>query len=184
MHLPEYRVVVCIECKHAVLPSNVDTHLRDENTHNMPKESRGLVVQEIQKIQGLITSRADLNRLVFPPAGNPPIPVLQEPRTDGRKCQLPNEAGRPCQYISCHRQMIQEHCRQVHQWENPQKKGRPETGREVQVPWRTGVHCQHFFVRGPGAQYFEVQAIETSPVIPSGDVDLDAAKTELKQAIQ
>ncbi|KAK6591435.1 DNA helicase [Botrytis cinerea] len=80
--------------------------------------------------------------------------------------------------------MIQEHCRQVHQWENPQKKGRPETGREVQVPWRTGVHCQHFFVRGPGAQYFEVQAVETSPVIPSGDVDLDAAKTVLKQAMQ
>ncbi len=29
-----------------------------------------------------------------------------------------------------------------------------------------------------------MQAVETSPVIPSGDVDLDAAKTELKQAIQ
>jgi hypothetical protein len=122
--------------------------------------------------------------LVFPPAGNPPIPVLQESRTNGRKCQLRNETGRPCQYISCHRQMIQEHCRQVYQWENPQKKGRPETGREVPVPWRTSVHCQHFFVRGPGAQYFEVQAVGTSPVTLSGDVDLDAAKTELKQAIQ
>ena len=47
MHLLEYRVVVCIKYKHAVLPSNVDTYLRDENTYNMPKESRGLVVQEI-----------------------------------------------------------------------------------------------------------------------------------------
>jgi hypothetical protein len=47
IYLLEYRIVVCVECKHAVLPSNVDTHLRDENTHNMPKESRGLIVQEI-----------------------------------------------------------------------------------------------------------------------------------------
>jgi hypothetical protein len=76
MYLPEYRVVVCIECKHAVLPSNINTHLRDKNMHNMPKESRGLVVQEIQKIQGLIISRADLNRLVSFPVGNPPILVL------------------------------------------------------------------------------------------------------------
>jgi hypothetical protein len=76
VYLPEYRVVVCVKYKHAVLLSNIDTHLRDENTHNMPKESRGLVVQEIQKLQGLIISRADLNRLVSPPAGNPPILVL------------------------------------------------------------------------------------------------------------
>ncbi|KUJ10583.1 uncharacterized protein LY89DRAFT_596389, partial [Mollisia scopiformis] len=96
VYLLEHKVVVCIKCKHAMLPSNVDTHLRDENTHNMPKESRGLVVQEIQKIQGLITSKADLNRLVFPPVGNPPIPVLQEPRTNGKKCQLPSKAGKPC----------------------------------------------------------------------------------------
>ncbi len=76
VYLLEYRVVVCIKYKYTVLPSNINTYLRDENTHNMPKESRGLVVQEIQKIQGLITSRADLNRLVFPPVSNPPIPVL------------------------------------------------------------------------------------------------------------
>ncbi|KAK6591502.1 hypothetical protein H4I95_12174 [Botrytis cinerea] len=87
-------------------------------------------------------------------------------------------------YIACQLQKIQKHCRQVHQWENPQKKGRPETGREVQVPWRTGVHCQHFFVRGPGAQFFEVQAVESSPAISLRDVDLDAAKMALKQAMQ
>ncbi|KAF8854725.1 hypothetical protein BDZ45DRAFT_747164 [Acephala macrosclerotiorum] len=56
--------------------------------------------------------------------------------------------------------------------------------REVQVSWRTGMYCQHFFVRGPGAQYFEVRAEESSLAISSGDVDLDAAKTALKQAMQ
>jgi hypothetical protein len=86
MHLLEYKVIVCIKCKYAVLLNNIDTHLRDENTHNIAKESKGLIVQEIQKIQGLITSKSDLNRLIFPLASNPPIPVLQEPRIDGKKC--------------------------------------------------------------------------------------------------
>ncbi|PVH68391.1 hypothetical protein DL98DRAFT_542439 [Cadophora sp. DSE1049] len=41
-----------------------------------------------------------------------------------------------------------------------------------------------FFPRGPGAQYFEVQASESCPAIPSGDIDLGAIKKELGQAIQ
>ncbi len=64
------------------------------------------------------------------------------------------------------------------------QKGRPKAGTEWQFLWRSGVHCQHFFVRGPGAQYFEVQAVESSPVMPPGDVAWEAAKAELKQAIQ
>ncbi|KAH9203209.1 hypothetical protein DL95DRAFT_238070, partial [Leptodontidium sp. 2 PMI_412] len=113
-----------------------------------------------------------------------PIPILREPRKDGLQCQLQDHYGNPCVYIACQIQKIQEHCRQVHHRENPQKKGRPETGREVQKPWRTGVHCQHFFVRGPGAQFFEVQAAGSSPVMPSGDVDLEAIKKRLNQEMQ
>jgi hypothetical protein len=86
VYLLEYRIIVCIECKHAVLSSNINTHLwDDENTHNITKESRRLIIQEIQKIQGLITSKADLNRLVFPPASNPLILILQEPRINNKK---------------------------------------------------------------------------------------------------
>ncbi|KAK6599319.1 hypothetical protein H4I96_08523 [Botrytis cinerea] len=163
---------------------HINAHLKDEGKHKAVKAGREHIVHEIQAIRGLKTKTAELNHLVFPPIGNPPIPILQQPRKDGLKCQLQNEYGTPCQYIACQLQKIQKHCRQVHQWENPQKKGRPETGREVQVPWRTGVHCQHFFVRGPGAQFFEVQAVESSPAISLRDVDLDAAKMALKQAMQ
>jgi RecQ family ATP-dependent DNA helicase len=184
VHFPAQGVVVCSECKHAVLPSHIDAHLKDEGKHKAVKADRERIIQEIQAIGGLKTKRAELNHLVFPLASNPPIPILQEPRKDGLQCQLQDQYGNPCVYIACQIQKIQEHCRHVHQWENPQKKGRPETGRDVQVPWRTGVHCQHFFVRGPGAQYFEVQAEGSSSAMPSGDVDLDAAKTALKQAMQ
>ena len=40
-----------------------------------------------------------------------------------------------------------------------------------------------FFPRGPGAKYFEVQASEPRPAMPQWDIDLDAIKKELGQAI-
>jgi len=63
-------------------------------------------------------------------------------------------------------------------------KGQLETGREMQVLWWTSVHCLHFFVRGPGAQYFEVQAKGSSPVMSPRDVDLEAIKKKLNQEIE
>ena len=186
MHFPEPGIIVCSECKHGVLPGHVDAHLKDEEKHKIVIEDRERIVEEIRAIEGLITDRAKLNRLVFPSVSPPPIPVLQEPRKDGMKCQLRDQNERPCQYISCQIRKIQEHCRVVHGWENPQKKGRPEAGREVEVPWKNGVHCQHFFVRGPGAQYFEVAQVDSGPrsSIRSGDVGFENAKQELEQALK
>jgi hypothetical protein len=76
VHLLDHRVVVCVECQHAVLLSNIDTYLRDKNKHNLTKEERRKVIKEIGNIERLITERADLNQLVFPPASEPLISVL------------------------------------------------------------------------------------------------------------
>ena len=186
IHFPAQGVIVCSECKHAVLPSHVNAHLEDEEKHKVVKEDRERIVQEIRAIKGLKTERAELNHLVFPPVSNPPIPALQAPRRDGMKCQLQGQNQTPCQYISCQVQKIQEHCRVVHGWVNPQKKGRPEVGREVEVPWRSGVHCQHFFIRGPGAQFFEVANVNSQAAsqMPSGDIGFETAKQELERALK
>jgi RecQ family ATP-dependent DNA helicase len=150
----------------------------------MVKEQREQVIQEIERVDGLVRERIKLNQLVFPPTSNPPIPELQEPRKDGMKCQFQDSQGRPCRFIACQVPNIQQHCREEHGWSNPQKKGGQRKGEVRDVPWRSGVHCQHFFVRGPGAQYFEVQAEGSSPAMPSGDVDLEAIKHKLSQAMQ
>ncbi|KAH6691116.1 hypothetical protein BKA61DRAFT_450825, partial [Leptodontidium sp. MPI-SDFR-AT-0119] len=60
-----------------------------------------------------------------------------------------------CRFVICNEDEIRKHCRKKHGWENKQK-GRPKAGTEQDFPWRAGVHCQYFFVRGPGAQFFEV----------------------------
>ena len=184
VHLPQQCLVVCLKCQYAVLPKNIDTHLKDEDTHNMPRDDRQRVIEEVQKIEGLIQERSELNSISFPPASDPPIPYLQEPRADGMKCKLFTE-GKPCRYIACQIQKIQEHYRDKHGWENPQKRGRPEAGREVDTPWECGVQCQHFFIRGSGAQYFQVQAAGTrQDAGPGGEIGFEAAKQELRQALK
>ena len=134
VHLPKYCIIVCTTCKHAVLPSHVNAHLKDENKHNATKEERERICQEVQQIEGLIVERAELNKISFPPPSSPPIPILQEPCKDGIKCKLQDEHRQPCQYISCQIQKVQEHCRKVHRWTNKQKRGRPEKGVEIIGP--------------------------------------------------
>ena len=128
-------------CQHAVLPSHIDAHLKDKVKHNMVKEQREQVIQEIERVDGLVRERNELNRLVFPPASNPHIPELQEPRKDGMKCQFQDSQGRPCRFIACQVPNIQQHCREEHGWSNPQKKGGQRKGEVRDVPWRSGVHC-------------------------------------------
>ena len=99
------------------------------------------------------------------------------------QCKFEDNNSRLYRFISYYKDQIRKYYREEYGQENKQK-GRPKAGTEKRFPWKSGVHCQHFFVRGPGAQFFEVQAAESSPVMPSGDVDLDAAKTALKQAMQ
>ena len=58
------------------------------------------------------------------------------------------------------------------------------------MPWRTGVHCQRFFIQGHKSGYFEVQKAETAPR-PSQDPGIasctdqfKAAKRELEEALR
>ncbi|PQE08863.1 c2H2-type zinc-finger domain-containing protein [Rutstroemia sp. NJR-2017a BBW] len=134
VHFLAQGVIICSECKYAVLPSHIDTHLKDKEKHRAMNIDREHMVAAIQTIQGLKTTIAELNQLIFPPVSNPPIPILQQAWTDGLRCQLHDEDSNPYMYIAYQVRKIQEHCRQVHQWENPQKKGRLEVWREIPVP--------------------------------------------------
>ncbi|TVY12509.1 hypothetical protein LARI1_G009141 [Lachnellula arida] len=76
MHFPAQGVVVYSECKHAVLPSHIDAHLKDDRKHKAVKADR-------EPIRGLKTKRAELNHLGFPPASNPPSLYYRNPGKTG-----------------------------------------------------------------------------------------------------
>lgn len=46
------------------------------------------------------------------------------------------------------------------------------------------MHCHHFFVRGSGAQYFQVQAARARDARPGRDIGFEAAKQELQRVLK
>jgi len=152
IHLPDYHVIVCVgpKCKYAVLPIHVDSHLSDAR-HNYSKEQREQVIQEISQIGGLIQDTRGLESFTFPKPTSPAIPELK-PAKEGLQCK-------ECWYICCHIAKMQKHCKEVHEWRNKQKKGRPSHKKrqsKPEQPWISGIHCQQFFAQGSKKQLFEV----------------------------
>jgi hypothetical protein len=67
---------------------------------------------------------------------------------------------------------------------NKAKTGRLQKSRVIAVPWRSSIHYQHFFVCGPGAQYFEVAPQAGPQPILSGNSRFAAAKQELAAVLE
>lgn len=156
-HLPEFRVIICQKCQHAVLPSEIDTYFQKTPVHGLSKKSREYIIRRVQMISGLIQSQEQLQQdgFVFPLPSSPAIPELGEPRRDGIACNFTE----PCLFVNRRVQLVREHGQQVHQWDQVKKKGRPSEGDEArQKPWREGVHCQRFFDHGLYSGYFEVRS--------------------------
>src|SRR5277367_6555500 len=157
IHLSNFRIIVCSgpRCKYAVLPVHVDSHLSDPR-HNYNKEQREQVVREISQIEGLIQDTKGLESFAFPEPTSPAIPELRAVMPDGLQCKQ-------CPYICRNERKMRGHCKEVHNWMNEQKKGRPSYKKRQSKPsrpWISEVHCQQFFAQGPKKQLFEVMREE------------------------
>ena len=109
-HLPDFQVIICKECQHAVLPSHINAHFAAKPQHGLGKKERERIAEEVAEINGLIGNEETLRRceFPFPPNTSKPIPALAEARRDGVQCT--NAAnGRECGYICCSVKKMQEH---------------------------------------------------------------------------
>ena len=187
IHLPAFRIVVCRECKYGVLPSHIDTHFATK-PHKLSKKERQKVEDEVSQIDGLIGNEETLRRsdFTFPPPTSTPIAALGKPEENGLQCK-------ECQHICCTTRGMRAHQWEEHKWKSKQKRGRPKRrvhDGDDQVPWRTGVYCQRFFIQGHKSGYFEVQSAEatpradTQPEIASRADHFRSAKRELEAAMR
>ena len=189
IHLPEFRIIVCKKCQYAVLPSHIDAHFAAK-PHKLDKDERQRIIEEVAEINELIGNEETLrSEFVFPPPTSTPVAVLVKPKKNGLQCTF-RSAGQTCQYICCTVERMRKHCWEEHQWKSKRKGGRPNRARseDQQVPWRTGVHCQRFFIHGYKSGYFEVQKREAptvnQPDIASRANQYQAAKRELEAALR
>lgn len=156
--MPQYQIMVCNDCRYAVLPSQMDRHLASAK-HRIPATRRRAIHDAIRAWPRLLQTEADLVQLQAP-TDMPPHFEQLELYADGRKCHT-------CQHIMRTDEGIQKHCRIQHGWTNDWKRGgkianRQRAGLSVNRPWTEGVYCQRFFTHGRRQEYFEVQAPRTA----------------------
>ena len=87
IHLPEFYIVVCRECKYTVLPSHIDIHFTTK-PHKLDKKERQRIAEEVAEINGLIGNEETLKRSEFPflLATSLPIAALAKLEENGLQC--------------------------------------------------------------------------------------------------
>lgn len=130
-----YPFVFCQECRWACIAKEVETHLAKNHTRIQPLTRRA-IAQKVQSIPGLIQDQAELAAYSLPDRVTP-IPYIEEPKRDGLRC-------RKCRYVTRKVRVMQQHCKEQHNWVNDWKKGgniKAKKQEPRQLPWIEGVWC-------------------------------------------
>jgi hypothetical protein len=85
--LLEFCIVVCRECKYAVLPSQIDIHFATK-LYKLDKKERQRIAEQVSEINGLIGNEETLRRseFLFPLATSAPIAALAKLEENGLQC--------------------------------------------------------------------------------------------------
>jgi hypothetical protein len=191
IHLPEFRVIICKECKYVVLPSHINTHFAGK-PYNLDVSERRRIADEVAEVNRLITNEEVLRRseFPFPAATSKPIEGLATPKRGMLQCTFEDIRG-VCRYICSTTSQIRAHYSQEHGWKSTRKGGRPK--KHIRhptnsTPWRTDVSCQRFFIQGPKSNYFEVQApdiqVPSRAQVRSRTSQFHAARQEIEAAMR
>lgn len=158
VHLEDYRLIVCKECKYAVWPAEVEGHLGGLH-HRVEKEDRQRIGNEIRQWRGLIDTELQLRVLREAVA---PIPELS--LHDGLKCII---NAQTCSWICRDAKSLKKHWREEHAFKlgESSQGGRLNRNARERAERRFNeahkkVQCQRFFPSRNGSRFFEVNTPE------------------------
>jgi len=138
--------LACRECKYSILPTAIKSHFR--RTYQLSFDSREDIFSSIKNNASLVWDSKDLITMEIPSSFPYFFPELAL-YSDGLACQ-------DCPYIVRSEKGIREHYKEIHDWENPRKKGRIPKNSTKDVLWITNSSYQQFFRSVPGRSYFRV----------------------------
>ncbi|EWZ78920.1 hypothetical protein FOWG_16864 [Fusarium oxysporum f. sp. lycopersici MN25] len=154
VHLVELNLVICLDCKTAVLARQVKTHLVDplHRQHFTLKERRD-ISNQILEIPNIIKDADDLQNWKFPSPDAEPIPYLEPPLHGGLGCNS-------CPHIGRDLRRIREHYRRDHSdvLEENNSVDLSKLGQQSHL-WRNNVTYQRMFKSGQRSSWFEVARI-------------------------
>jgi hypothetical protein len=151
VHLVELNLVICLDCKTAVLARQVKTHLVDplHRQHFTLKERRG-ISNQILEIPNIVKDADDLQSWKFPSPDAEPIPYLEPPLHGGLGCNS-------CPHIGRDLRRVREHYRKDHSdvLEANSLVDLSRLGQQSHL-WRSNVTYQRIFRSGQKSSWFEV----------------------------
>ena len=152
-HMQQYKIIVCKACAFAVVPQQIDRHLREHHPQ-VDKEKRSRIAATGMALEAVAHKKEDVE---YPQASEEPVEGL-EVFKDGLQC-MGQKDGNPCRYVCRTAFGIQKHCRLEHGWVNErgrggnvQKKGKQALNRM----WEGKQWCQRFFEYRQWQRYFVV----------------------------
>jgi hypothetical protein len=150
----KHRVLICLGCQYAVVPSQVKTHLQVYHKH-ISLQQRNSIVLAVEATTELARTHAEV---IYPTPTDPPISTLPT-YFDGLKCHGRQSQGTACSYVCRTARGIREHCHEKHGWMNQQKRGGDIRSKQVHASnkiWTEHHACQRFFKATSWQRYFEV----------------------------
>jgi len=172
VHCPEYRVIVCKRCKFAIIPTQVEGHIKAKHGATINRSQARAIADTVSHMLDVAWTPEEV---IYPDPGSRPIewiPVTES----GRRCIATRE-GKACNYVCCHRTGIQQHCEKEHGWKNPRKPGRRPKKPAVEETgqlWKDNQPCQILFKTGKWQRYFAVAA--RPPAVQIIDSDTGAKR--------
>ena len=96
VHLPQYRIVICKECKLGVVVAHFKTHLSSKHAYLTAKTRKEIVQAAVQEIQEWAKREEDV---IYPNLRSKPVPYLTIWQ-DGFRCTADKPDGdMSCNYI-------------------------------------------------------------------------------------
>lgn len=125
--LLDYCIIRCRIHQCAIVPQHITSHLEKCYKHLLPSEQSSIIAAT-REYDWLARTVDDVQ---FPPSGSEPVPGFQV-LDNGLRCDLLSSDGTACYSICTTLRSIQHHCQHVHNWKNPQTRGKKKKGEERQ----------------------------------------------------
>lgn len=178
-HLSQYRIIRCKRCRYAVVPKQVERHVKDHHPHINAAQRR-----QIGRVAMNLPDTAHKSEdVVYPGADAEPIPGFPIVK-DVLVCkgQIGEQAcGYTCKAI----RTMQEHCKKPHGWVNNQKRGgnaRAKLRHSTNRMWDSGRWCQRFFEYRQWKRVFPVAGGDEDERNVAVEDSTNAAKRLVQQA--
>ena len=150
----KHKILICIGCQYAIVPSHLTTHLRVYHPRSTLEQRRNFVT----KVEGCSTLANIHEEVVYPTPTDPPVPYLPV-FFDGLRCDWVNDGEVACSYVCRDLRLMRKHCKQEHGWVNQQKRGGDVRMKSLHTKnkiWTPDRACQRFFKVNSWQKYFEI----------------------------